>query len=386
MIAYGIFSTNDDTMNRVGAKVENKIIDLKYLAELGILDKSVMNVFASDSLNNFICAGVDFRKTVKQQVLDVLANASKDLNAKSNAAIFDINQIKLHMPVAIGGYTDFYASKQHATNIGKIFRPENPLSPNWLHIPIGYNGRASSVVISGHPVKRPFGQILVGGKPQYGACEKLDIEIEFGVIIGKENPLGEPININNAHEYIFGICVVNDWSARDLQAWEYQPLGPFTSKSFLTSISAFIIPIEELDPYKVEAPIQDPQPLSYLKENNRYTYDVCLEAKLTTKKHPEGMVISKTNFKYMYWSINQWITHHTVSGCNLRVGDMLASGTISGNSDDSFGSLMELTVNGQKSFTLPDGETRVFLEDGDSIVIDGYCGEHHIGTVAGTII
>lgn len=386
MIAYGIFTSTDDHTKRIGAKIGNDIVDLKLLGELGGLGKTDLSIFETSTLNNFIRAGLQFRQKVKQDAIAAINAVEKDPHSKYAASIFVSNQIKAYMPVAIGGYTDFYASRQHATNIGKIFRPDAPLLPNWVHIPIGYNGRASSVVHSGHVVKRPNGQILVDGKPQFSKCKKLDIEIELGLIIGKDNPLGEPINIKNAHEYIFGVCIVNDWSARDIQAWEYQPLGPFTSKSFLTSISSFIVPIEELEEYKIAAPSQDPKPMDYLQEDNPHCYDIRLEARLATDTNPEGVVISKTNFKDMYWTMHQWIAHHTVTGCNLQVGDLLASGTISGDTEDSLGSLMEITVNGKNPVNLPNGETRTFLEDGDTVIINAFCGNNSIGEVIGTVV
>lgn len=383
MIAYGIFSTNGDQA-RVGARVENKVVDLMALCAAGLLEETDGDCFKSVTLNSFIKAGYEFRQNVKRVVLELLKNEPED------SAIYNLDEVKLYLPLQIGGYTDFYASKQHATNIGKIFRPDAPLMPNWLHIPIAYNGRASSVVVSEHPVKSPQGQILVEGKPQFEYCRKMDLEVELGIVIGKENNIGEPININNAAEYIFGVCVVNDWSARDIQAWEYQPLGPFTSKSFLTAISAFIVPLEELDAYKVALKVQDPAPLTYLQEQDNSTYDIKLEVTLKTEKLPQGAVICRTNFKDIYWSMRQWVTHHTVTGCNLKVGDLLASGTISGDSPDSFGSLMELTINGKEAIKLPNGETRSFLEDGDEIIIQAYCGDKEnpdiIGDVAGKII
>ncbi|MBP9742549.1 MAG: fumarylacetoacetase [Burkholderiales bacterium] len=385
MIAYGIFSSTDDHTPRVCAKIGSNIIDLNQLCELGILNKVNQQYFMQDSLNEFIRQGYGFRKGVKHAVEGVLATIDKHPHSEQVNAVFAANQVKLYMPVKVGGYTDFYASKQHATNIGKIFRPDNPLMPNWVHMPIAYNGRASSVVASGHGVKRPQGQILVDGKPQFEYCKKLDFEVELGIIIGQDSVLGEPITIENAKEHIFGVCIVNDWSARDIQAWEYQPLGPFNSKSFLTSISSFIIPIEELDSYKIPAQTQDPTPLPYLVEKTPHSYDIRLEVKLATAKYPEGIVVGCSNFKDIYWTMNQWITQHTVTGCNLKVGDLLASGTISGNDSSSLGSLMELTINGKSSIQLPNGEMRTFLEDGDSVIITGFCGSEVIGEVTGTI-
>ena len=385
MIAYGIISSAKNTSPRVAARVGTKIIDLAQLVELGSIAAAARDCFTSATLNAFIQRGLSFRTMVKTAVLAALAALSHDADAKFAAAIFDLEQVTVHHPLHVGGFTDFYASKQHATNIGKIFRPQNPLLPNWQHLPIAYNGRASSLVSSGHPVRRPHGQILVGDQPQFAASKKLDFEVELGIVIGKDNQLGEPIAISNAADYIFGICLVNDWSARDIQAWEYQPLGPFTAKSFLTSISAFIIPIEELAAYKVSPPLQNPTPLSYLQEADPYTFNIEFEVTLKTTAYPKGMLISQTNFKDIYWTMHQWIAHHTVTGCNLQIGDILASGTISGDTPASYGSLMELTVNGSLPLKLPNGETRTFLEDGDELLIKAYCGSEFIGEVAGKI-
>jgi fumarylacetoacetase len=294
------------------------------------------------------------------------------------------------MPVKIGGYTDFYASKEHATNIGKIFRPDNPLLPNWVHLPIAYNGRASSVRLSGYPLKRPQGQILVDGKPQFSLTKKVDLEVELGIIIGKNSNLGEPIPIDQAEDYIFGICVVNDWSLRDIQAWEYQPLGPFNSKSVLTSISAFITPIEELEIFKVPLKPQNPEPTAYLADPGAYTYDIKFDVSIKTPHLLAPYKISEVNFKDIYWSIKQMIAQHTITGCNLCVGDLIASGTISGEGIKHAGSLMEITVNGTNPLILPNGETREFLLDGDELIIEAYNDSTKeridLGVVTGKVI
>ncbi len=384
MIAYGIIGRKDAHEPRVGARVGERVVDLAQLSELGLMGKLSSEIFSTITLNPLIRQGLSFRKEVKRYVMEALANNVPGGIAEK--AVYDIRSLKIYHPLHIGGFTDFYASKQHATNIGKIFRPQNPLLPNWQHLPIAYNGRASSVVTSGHNVKRPQGQILRGDSPQLDYTAKLDFEIELGIVIGKDSILGQPIPLSAANEYIFGVCLVNDWSARDIQAWEYQPLGPFTAKSFLTSISAFIVPLEELESYKVPAVVQDPAPLDYLKQPHPTSYDLEFELLLKTAANPYGVVLSRTNFKYMYWTMQQWITHHTVSGCNLQVGDLLASGTISGDTPDSLGSLMELTLNGTKPLQLANGEQRTFLEDGDEVIIRALAGGEEFLEVAGKVV
>ncbi|MCX8514016.1 MAG: fumarylacetoacetase [Burkholderiales bacterium] len=383
MLAYGIFNTKNDTSLRVGLKKGKFVFDLKALCELGQLDKNSLDCYATHSLNKFIALGKKIRAQIKEVVMNIEANET--LLQQFKAAIYLEQDIIEHMPLTIGGYTDFYASKQHATNIGSIFRPDNPLLPNWVHLPIAYNGRASSIVIDKHNIIRPHGQILQDGKPIFASCRKLDFEVELGVIIGRDSTLGTPIKIEDAADYIFGICLVNDWSARDIQAWEYQPLGPFTSKSFATSISSFIIPIEEFDAYKVNANMQNPPPLPYLHETNPITYDIQLEVELTPHETQIAHTITRTNFKYMYWTINQWIAQHTVTGCNLKIGDLLASGTISGNNSSSLGSLMEITRNGQQPLELQQGVKRSFLENGDKIRIKGLVDNTVFASIESTV-
>jgi fumarylacetoacetase len=299
----------------------------------------------------------------------------------------------MHLPVAVGDYTDFYSSKQHATNVGSIFRDKNnPLLPNWLHLPVAYHGRASSLVVSGTPIRRPYGQIKLPGEPapRFGPSGELDFELEVGYFIGKGNALGEPIPIRDAHQHLFGFVLVNDWSARDVQRWEYVPLGPFLAKNFSTSISPWVVPSAALQPFRVPGPKQDPTPLPYLSCTEDAAYDINLEVKLQTGAMTEACIVSRTNFKEMYWSTSQQVAHHTVTGCNLRIGDLLASGTLSGNEKGSYGSLLELTWAGQAPLQLPNGEQRSFLEDGDTVILTGYAqGDGYrigLGEVRGTIL
>jgi fumarylacetoacetase len=315
---------------------------------------------------------------------------NKELNEKCFVKITDVEML---MPVEIGDYTDFYSSKEHATNVGIMFRgKENALLPNWLHLPVAYHGRASSVVISGTDIIHPLGQFKPADKdiPEFGKSKEMDFELEVGFLIGERSKLGEPISVNEANKYIFGMVLVNDWSARDIQRWEYVPLGPFLAKNFATSVSPWIVTLDALEPFKTEGPNQNPEPLSYLKTNGNPSYDIKLEVYIKTQKLSEPYLISKSNFKYLYWNIFQQLAHHTVNGCNIRTGDLMASGTISGVEKSSFGSMLELAWKGTEPIKLPNGEERIFLQDGDTIIIKGYCqGDGYrigFGEVSGKII
>lgn len=378
-MAYGIFSKKNSNSKRVAIRFGEYIFDAALLAKINVLDERLQDAFNSEFLNPLIETSESLRSSIKSKLIS-FAKSLTGNTYQGHKVAFNLNEIDLHLPVKVGGYTDFYASISHATNIGKLFRPDNPLMPNWKHLPVAYNGRASSIAVSGHPLIRPKGQILnsTTNAPEYKACQKLDFEVELGVVIGRKNNLGEPVNIKDAPSYAFGVCILNDWSARDIQSWEYQPLGPFNSKGFLSSISPWIIPMDELEQFKTPLAPQTPQPLPYLLHENDYLYDINFEVVLKTPQYPDGMVISRTNFKDMYWSINQWIAHHTVSGTSLNPGDFLGSGTISGFTEDSFGSLMELTKNGSAPLTLPNGEKRSFLLDGDELTIRAWAGNHEL--------
>jgi len=297
------------------------------------------------------------------------------------------------LPAQIGDYTDFYASKEHATNVGIMFRgKENALMPNWTHLPVGYHGRASSVVLSGTDVRRPQGQMKPANSnaPLFGPSCQLDLELEMGWFIGPGNERGKNIALENAEEQIFGLVLVNDWSARDIQSWEYQPLGPFLAKSFATSISPWVVPLEALEPFRVAGPEQEPEPLPYLRTNKPGSFDIHLEVNLKGEGMKNSKTISTSNFRYLYWSMAQQIAHHTVGGCNLRPGDLLASGTISGPKKEMRGSLLELTWRGTEPIEMENGEQRVWLEDGDQLTITGWCqGEGYrigFGEVTGRVL
>jgi fumarylacetoacetase len=286
-----------------------------------------------------------------------------------------MNEIEMQLPVDVGDYTDFYASKEHATNVGSLFRdPENALLPNWLHIPIGYHGRSSSIIPSGTPVRRPVGQTKPGddGVPGFGPTKLLDFELEMAFITTASNALGKRIPIDEAEEYIFGLVLLNDWSARDIQAWEYVPLGPFLGKNFASTVSPWIVTLDALEPFRVAGPTQDPEPLPYLRQHGNKNFDIKLQAVIKPENGRES-VVCNSNFKYMYWSMAQQLAHHTVNGCNVRSGDMMGSGTISGPTKDSYGSMLELSWRGQNPVALADGTTRKFIENGDTVILRGYC-------------
>jgi fumarylacetoacetase len=297
-----------------------------------------------------------------------------------------LEQFAPALPFTVGDYVDFYSSLEHATNLGRMFRPDSdPLLPNWRRLPVGYHGRASSVVVSGTPVRRPRGQLPPaepGGEPSFGPSRRLDIELELGFVTGPGNPLGSSIPTSAAADHVFGFVLVNDWSARDIQRWEYQPLGPFLGKSFATSISPWVVPLEALAPFRVAAPRQDPEPLEYLRTDGDWALDIALEVELG------GIVISRTNARGLYWTFPQQLAHATVNGTNVRPGDLYASGTISGPERGSEGSLIELTRGGREPLRLPGGGERTFLEDGDTVMLRGSCGDGRVsfGEVGGTIL
>ncbi len=376
-IPFGIFSTKNKA-KRLATILGNQVIDLYALAELGYFNALKINksVFKKDFLNDFMALGKAKTNAVREKLQEILANPSQI----ADNVFYDLEKVSLHLPVKIGDYTDFYSSEAHATNVGAMFRdPKNALLPNWKHIPVGYHGRASSIVVSGTNFHRPKGQICPDETqpPTFGPTGRLDIELEMATIIGKSNALGEAIPVDDAEMHVFGFQLFNDWSARDIQKWEYVPLGPFLAKNFLSSVSPWVVPIEALDAFRVTADAQTPSVLPYLKEKNRRNFDVQLEVTLQPKEG-EGLVISNSNFKNMYWTVAQQIAHHTVNGCNLNIGDLLASGTISGTTPDSFGSLLELTWGGKNPITLPNGTTRRFLEDGDTIIIRGFAEKNEV--------
>ncbi|XP_043933906.1 fumarylacetoacetase [Protopterus annectens] len=380
-LPYGIFSTSDNPKHRIGVAVGEQILDLSVIKHLftGPVLSSHHHVFDQPTLNAFMGLGYNAWREARSFIQRLLSTSEPTLRDNSdlrNRAFVPQTSATMHLPAEIGDYTDFYSSCHHATNVGIMFRgKENALMPNWLHLPVGYHGRASSVVVSGTPIRRPMGQMRPDDSkpPEYGHCKLLDFELEMAFFVGSGNALGTPIPISQAHEHIFGMVLMNDWSARDIQKWEYVPLGPFLGKSFGTTISPWVVPMEALMPFIVQNTVQDPKPLPYLLHEDPYTFDIDLFVSIKGQGMDKPTTVCKSNFKYMYWDMKQQLAHHTVNGCNVRPGDLLASGTISGPDPSSFGSMLELCWKGTKTVDLGNGNTRKFLQDGDEVIITGYC-------------
>jgi len=394
-LPYGIFSPAGGAP-RVGVAIGNQILDLAVLDDADLLPAAAKGAFAAPSLNRFIALGKPVWTETRERLTALLSADDSKLSgdaALRGKALVPMSAATLHLPVEIPGYTDFYSSREHATNVGRMFRdPENALLPNWLEIPIGYNGRASSVVVSGTALHRPNGQIKLPNeaRPVFSPCRKLDYELEMAFIVGKPSNLGEPVSTAEAPAHMFGLVILNDWSARDIQQWEYVPLGPFNSKTFGTSISPWVVTMDALEPFRRDNPAQSPEPLPYLQQQGRNAYDIDLEVALQPEGAAAASTVCRTNFKAMYWTMAQQLAHHTVSGCNVRIGDLMGSGTISGTTSDSCGSLLETTRNGAEPVTLADGAKRGFIEDGDTVIMSGWCqGDGYrvgFGEVTGKIL
>jgi len=388
-LPFGIFSLHADEP-RAGIAIGEQIVDLAAVSQLGLLDVDA-TFFRQKTLNEFIALGKKTTNKVRLDIQKLLVIENSPL--KNHPKVFVLQKdATMHLPVQVGDYTDFYSSIEHATNVGKMFRdPENALLPNWRHIPVGYHGRVSSIVVSGTDIHRPMGQVKTNDmeEPVFQASNRLDFELEMGFIVGKSTQLGERISVENAAEHIFGLVLFNDWSARDIQKWEYVPLGPFLGKSFASSMSPWIVTLEALEPFKVQGPEQEPTVLSYLEVEGEHNYDIQLEVGMASQASEET-IISRSNFKYMYWNMMQQLAHHTVNGCNVNVGDVMASGTISGKDESSYGSLLEISWGGKKSFELKDGSMRTFIEDNDTITLKGFAEKDGVrvgfGEVTGTIL
>lgn len=377
-IPFGVAVFNKEYI-ACATRIGDLVIDLATLYDYGYFDDITdlkENVFEAYTLNEFIELGKPITNAVRQKIQQLLVEDSTLANDEKTIqdCFYDLDKVEMMMPIHVQNYTDFYSSMEHATNVGKMFRdPANALLPNWKHLPVGYHGRASSIVVSGINFHRPKGQMKPADatQPVFGPCKQLDFELEMGFIINKNTELGESISVNDAEDAIFGLVLFNDWSARDIQSWEYVPLGPFLGKNFCSSISPWVVTLEALEPFKTATPTQEPEVLDYLKFQGEKNYDINLQVLLQPENGEENP-LAETNFKYMYWNMCQQLAHHTINGCNVEVGDLYASGTISGKEPSSYGSLLELTWRGQNPITLSDGSERKFIQDGDTIIMRGY--------------
>ena len=397
-LPLGVFSTNGSAP-RAGVAIGEHIFDLQVALESGLFDgaaRSAVEAMRGGQLNAFFELGRDARAALRERLLELFSEGSThrgNIEAQGAKLLPLAADCQLHLPARISDYTDFYVGIEHAQNVGKLFRPDNPLLPNYKHVPIGYHGRASTVRASGTDVRRPKGQTLPAGasEPTFGPCARLDYELELGIWIGQGNDMGEPIAIGDAAEHIAGFCLLNDWSARDIQAWEYQPLGPFLSKSFITSVSPWVVTAEALEPFRMAQPARpegDPQPLPYLfdkRDQDGGAFDIELEVLLLTEAMREQNLpahrLTLSNTRYMYWTVAQMVAHHSVNGCQLQAGDLFGSGTLSGPQSGQFGSLLEITEGGKKPIELASGEVRKFLEDGDEIILRARCARDGFASI-----
>lgn len=378
-LPLGVFRRGDD-QKHIGVAIGDSVLDITilsrgtdFLNDTGISS----SLFGKGILNPILALGRGKLRALREAVSDLLEENNPQLRDDADMrkrVLVPRSEVSMCMPIEVGDYTDFYSSIEHATNVGTMFRdPNNALLPNWKHLPVGYHGRASSIIPSGTPVRRPKGQTKADGQdPKYGPTRLLDFELEMGFVVGAGNELGEPIPVANAEDHIAGMLLFNDWSARDIQKWEYVPLGPFLGKSFASTVSPWLVTLDALEPFRLAGPEQDPKPLDYLVSEGAQNFEINLEVYI----QPEGQEPHKvctSNFKYMYWSMRQQLAHHTVNGCNMRTGDLCASGTISGPTPDSYGSMLELSWRGTKPIPMPDGSERKFIQDGDTVIMKGYC-------------
>lgn len=391
-IPFGVARTADEKPF-VATRIGDKIINLKTLHVLGYLENLPFEVtdFDSDSLNPMMKKGKKAVRELRNRISKLFDANQQDLQKNEQHVqqiLFAKDHVQMCLPIQIGDYTDFYSSREHATNVGMMFRdPANALLPNWLWLPVGYHGRSSSIVVSGTEITRPKGQIkpVADEPPIYAPCRNLDFELETAFVTFDGKPLGESISTAEAEDYIFGMVLLNDWSARDIQTWEYVPLGPFLAKNFASSISPWIVTLDALQPYKVEGPKQDPEVLSYLKHEGNLSYDIQLEVYIQPENQQETKICT-SNFKYMYWNMAQQLAHHTVNGCNVRCGDLMGSGTISGPTPDSYGSMLELAWKGTKPLPMNDGTERKFIQDFDTVIMRGFSSKDGVRIGFGEVI
>lgn len=383
-LPFGIFKTQSSN-SRVGIAIGDQVLDLSVLNKLGFLDdfKIDDSVFSNQYLNDFIALGKPLCRSLRHRISNLLSINNPDLRDNKDARYKVLNfmsNVQMQMPVKVGDYTDFYSSVDHATNVGTMFRdPANALLPNWKHIPVGYHGRASSIIVSGTPFHRPKGQTKPADadSPVFGPTKLLDFELEVGFIIGKQTQLGDSVSTEAADDHIFGLALFNDWSARDIQTWEYVPLGPFLAKNFASTISPWIVTLDALEPFRTAGYKQEPKVLPYLEYKGDKNIDINLEVAIQPEKGEETN-ICKSNYKFMYWTMEQQLAHHTSNGCNINIGDLMASGTISGPTPDSYGSMLELSWKGTKPVKLKDGSERKFINDNDTVIMRGYCEKNGV--------
>jgi fumarylacetoacetase len=383
-LPFGIFKTQSSEA-RVGVAIGDDVLDLATLNRLGFLKNLNLpdSIFLNHYLNDLIALGKPLTSALRQRISDLLNESNAELrdNKEARAKVFIAqSNVQMQMPVKVGDYTDFYSSIDHATNVGTMFRdPANALLPNWKHLPVGYHGRASSIIVSGTPFHRPKGQTKPADAdaPVFGPSKSLDFELEVAFIIGKQTELGESITTEKADDYIFGLTLFNDWSARDIQTWEYVPLGPFLAKNFASTVSPWVVTLEALEPFRTAGYTQIPKVLPYLEYSGEKNIDINLDV-IIKPENADETTICRSNYKYMYWTMEQQLAHHTINGCNVNIGDMMASGTISGPTPDSFGSMLELSWKGTKPLKMNDGTERKFINDNDTVIIRGYCSKNNV--------
>lgn len=377
-LPFGVFRT-ESQLPRVGVAIGDKILDLKALHILGYLENLPFRLedFLADSLNPMMKQGKKATRDLRNRISKLLRSDMPDLRDREHhvkQVLVSQSEVQMLLPIRVGDYTDFYSSEDHARNVGTMFRdPAKALLPNWKHLPVGYHGRASSIVVSGTPVHRPMGQVNPSDDtpPTFKASGQLDFELEVAFVTFDGKPMGQRISTGEADDYIFGLMLFNDWSARDIQRWEYVPLGPFLAKNFASTVSPWVVTLDALEPFRVPGPVQDPEVLPYLKYEGNKNIDIHLEVGIIPSNGQET-IVSRSNYKHMYWNMTQQLAHHTVGGCNIKCGDMMASGTISGPTEGSFGSMLEIAWKGTKPVAMSDGSTRNFILDGDNVVIRGY--------------
>jgi fumarylacetoacetase len=392
-LPFGVFRTASNPSPRVCTAIGDNVVDLAVMNYLDLFEELEIDneVFNNQYLNQLMALGKTKTRALRDRIAELLDERNDEAKELAWHFLHPMDKVEMLMPVQVGDYTDFYSSLDHATNVGSMFRPDNPLLPNWKHIPVGYHGRASSIVVSGTPIYRPMGQTMPDGaeRPVFGPSRLLDFELEMGFVIGQPTKMGQRITTAEAEDYIFGLVLFNDWSARDIQKWEYVPLGPFLAKNFGSTISPWIVTLDALEPFRTDNPKQDPEPLDYLKFEGKKTYDIHLEVAIRTEAGAETTVC-RSNFKHMYWNMCQQLAHHTVGGCNVNPGDMCASGTISGPEPGSYGSMLEITWRGTKPIQMADGTERKFIDDGDTVILRGWGEKNGVrigfGEAAGKVL